>query len=167
MLLKMLYYEALGSTTVAKSVWWMRLIESHSCLDLLSIPWHCDLDQMPDNFCRKLFQYLIHKWRCLFVFFLFVCFLYDRKIRCILESGIEMCSTGAEYGFSSNKMMAIPVYLSFQHVSRISQLNPLPVTKTEILHFISFINSFYYRNFRIFIKSFYLCELHQVYMSSE
>lgn len=43
--------------------------------------------------------------------------LYDRKIRCILESGTETCSTEAEYESSSNKMMATRVYLSFQHVS--------------------------------------------------
>lgn len=43
--------------------------------------------------------------------------LYDRKIRCIQESGTETCSTEAEYESSSSKMTATRVYLSFQHVS--------------------------------------------------
>uniref|UniRef100_A0A8C9DA93 Signal recognition particle 19 n=3 Tax=Felidae TaxID=9681 RepID=A0A8C9DA93_PANLE len=41
-----------------------------------------------------------------------------RKIKCTLENGIVMFSTGAESGSSSNRKMAASVSYSFHHVSQ-------------------------------------------------
>jgi len=62
--------------------------------------------------------------------------LYDRKTRCILESGTEMCSTEVEYESSSDKMMATHVYLSFQHVSRVPGLGTLLLKQKDFVYFV-------------------------------
>lgn len=102
----------------------MTLLESYGySLHLFRIPGCYDLDQLPDKFCRKYSSTDYSKFLL----------LYDRKIRCILESGTEMFSTEVEYESNSNKMMATHVYLSFQHVSRVPGLGTLSVNKTERL----------------------------------